>query len=104
MPATGGTPVRLTHNAVPDVQPQWSPDGSRLVWTRTSATGASSLIVAAANDSGETTVTAASDLARLPVWLRDGLRIAYIGLGGGRPALTVLVLNGPALRLFPVTP
>jgi hypothetical protein len=104
VPAAGGTPVRLTHNTVPDIQPQWSPDGTKLVWTRTSATGASSLIVALANDTGETTVTAATELARFPVWLRDGARIAYIGLAGGRPALTVLIVGGPALRLFPVTP
>jgi hypothetical protein len=106
IPATGGTAVRLTHNTVPDLDPTWSPDGTRLIWTRTSAVGASSLIVAAANDTGETTVTAAAELARQPVWLGpDGARVAYIGLGGGRPALTLLVLGGgPTLRLFPVTP
>jgi hypothetical protein len=105
IPATGGTPVRLTHNTVPDVYPTWSPDGAHLAWTRTSATGASSLIVALTNDTGEATVTAASDFARQAVYTRDGTRLAYLGLGGGRPALTVVVLGGgPTLRLLPLTP
>ena len=50
-------------------------------------------------------MTAASDFARNPVYTRDGTRIVYVGLGGGRPSLTVVVLNGgPTLRLLPLTP
>jgi hypothetical protein len=50
-------------------------------------------------------VTAASDFARNPTYTRDGTRIAYVGLGGGKPALTVVVLSGgPTLRLLPLTP
>jgi hypothetical protein len=52
----------------------------------------------------EAAVTAASDFARSPTYTRDGTRIAYVGLGGGRPSLTVVVLGGPTLRLFPLTP
>ena len=49
-------------------------------------------------------MTAASELARQAIWL-DGSRLAYVGLGGGRPALTILVLGGGStLRLFPLTP
>lgn len=104
IPAAGGTPTRITHNALSDVSPTWSPDGTHLAWTRTTSTGASSIVVAFANDTGEAVVTPPGELARQPVWMRDGARIAYVGLGGGRSALTVLVLGGSTLRLFPLTP
>jgi TolB protein len=90
---------------VPDLSPAWSPDGTHLAFTRFTNAGGSSIIVTAANGVGETTVTAASDLARNPAYTRDGTRIAYLGLGGGRPNLTVVMLGGgPTLRLLPLTP
>ena len=90
MPATGGTATRVTRNSVADVSPTWSPDGTHLAWTRITAAGGSSLIVAGPDGKGETTVTAASDFARLPTYTRDGTRIAYVGLGAGRPLLTLV--------------
>jgi Tol biopolymer transport system component len=84
--------------------PIWSPDGKNIAFTRFTNAGGSSIVVVPAGGT-ETTVTAASDLARNPAYTRDGTRIAYVGLGGGKPALTVVVLGGgPTLRLLPLTP
>jgi TolB protein len=105
VPAAGGVATRLTKNAVPDLSPTWSPDGTHIAFTRFTSTGGSSIVVVAAAGGAETTVTAASDFARNPTYTRDGTRIAYVGLGGGKPALTVVVLGGgPTLRLLPLTP
>jgi Tol biopolymer transport system component len=116
VPATGGAATRLTKNSVPDLSPTWSPDGTHIAFTRFTKAGGSSIVIAAASGGSEatvaatsggseTTATAASDLARSPTYTRDGSRIAYVGLGGGRPSLTIVVLGGgPTLRLLPLTP
>ena len=104
VPAAGGS-RQGDEEPVPDVSPTWSPDGTRLAWTRITSAGGSSIIVAGPTGRDETAVTAASDFARTPVVHADGTRIAYSGSAAGRPSLTVVVLNGgPTLRLLPLTP
>jgi Tol biopolymer transport system component len=33
IPATGGTPTRLTDNEIPDIEPAWSPDGRQIAYS-----------------------------------------------------------------------
>jgi Tol biopolymer transport system component len=105
VPAAGGVATRLTRNTVPDLSPAWSPDGTRLAVTRFTSIGGSSIVVFPVAGGVGVTVTTTSDFGRDATWTRDGTRIAYIGLGGGRPALTIVQLGGgPTLRLLPLTP
>ena len=105
VPAAGGVATRLTRNTVPDLSPAWSPDGTRLAVTRFTSIGGSTIVVFPVAGGLGVTVTAAADFGRNATWTRDGTRIAYIGLGGGKPALTIVQLGGgPTLRLLPLTP
>lgn len=77
-----GTDVRqLTSNDVPDDQPHWSPDGSRIAWV--SGIGDKAAIyVMNADGSGKTRLTGDNNFEELPfrvdiAWAPDGSEIAY---------------------------
>ncbi len=78
-----GVPQRVTNNSNDDWTPVWSPDGSRIAYTRsfspTSTSPEDVLMVIDANGTNEHQLTAGSTYSRtfFPVWSPDGTRLAF---------------------------
>lgn len=69
-------PTVLTDNDVDDVNPVWSPDGSRIAFAR-QRDGGADLFTVAPDGSGEQRVTDLDGYALLPRWSPDGSEIAF---------------------------
>ena len=67
----------LTHHPASDFQPDWAPDGERLVFQSDRDGGQDDIYVMNADGSGITNITSHPDNDRLPVWSRDGQWIAF---------------------------
>lgn len=72
----GSDQRRLTWNAADDVQPDWSPDGSKIVFVST-RDGDSEIYVMDADGSTATRLTSHPGFDTEPKWSPDGTRIAY---------------------------
>jgi dipeptidyl aminopeptidase/acylaminoacyl peptidase len=69
----GGQVKRLTNNPGDELHPRWSPDGTRIAFTR----GADIAILS--NDGqGATDLTPGSE----PAWSPDGKRLVFVGENG----------------------
>ncbi|HET7252026.1 MAG TPA: protein kinase [Gemmatimonadales bacterium] len=86
-----GTRTRITSSPIDEVQPSWSPDGSRLFYTATQGVGHID-IVAIGSDGGGTPDTLAHGYQ--PVVSPDGRNLAYMVDNKGNGDLWVLPLNG----------
>lgn len=76
--STGGRGVRtLTHNRHFDIEPDWSPDGGTIVFSRRDGAVAGLRLIAA-DGSHERVLTSNGFWDESPVWSPDGLRIAFI--------------------------
>ena len=76
MPIAGGTPTRIADGLAWDVQPRFSPDGSRIAYTSDSG-GGDNIWVMNANGSDKRQVTKESfRLLNQPTWSPDGRFIA----------------------------
>ena len=95
---SGGDPVQVTHDQAPDHQPDWSPDGSRLVFRSERADGG--LFVAPVT--GGTTERISTSGFR-PRWSPDGRRILFAErvVTGLNLGLRVLDLQGGATHSWP---
>jgi TolB protein len=71
--ADGSDPLRLTSNLVPDADPAYSPDGSKIAFTR-----ANDIWVMNADGSRPDPVTGAEGPDSQPAWSPDGSRIVYV--------------------------
>ncbi|MGH9942827.1 MAG: Calx-beta domain-containing protein, partial [Pyrinomonadaceae bacterium] len=83
MNTDGSNVVRLTNNQFPDSAPSWSPDTTRLAFTRreiNQQTGAQNVEIYAMNadGSGQTNLTNHPSSDFDPSWSPDGARIAFI--------------------------
>ncbi len=96
IPATGGTPSRLTNDGQRNIEPGWSPGGTRIAFKHGEALG-----VMRADGSGLRDVSAGSvnHGPWAPAWSRDGTMIAFLvydaserAIDGG-PLLEVRILN-----------
>jgi Tol biopolymer transport system component len=84
VPADGGQPVRLTHKIAgaeyhADLEPDWSPDGSRIAFVRIATgqnDGSRRLFVMNADGSGQRMVTQSE--ASSPAWSPAGTKIAFV--------------------------
>jgi Tol biopolymer transport system component len=76
MAADGSGVTRLTNDAVLDTDPAWSPDGTKIVWTRHQFRP--ELLIMDADGTNETPLVRGSQ----PSWSPDGSRIAFQGADG----------------------
>ena len=76
MNADGSGVTRLTHNLAWDGSPAWSPDGSKIAFTRW-ATGPEDIYVMNADGGGVTRLTRYLGSDEDPAWSPDGSKIAF---------------------------
>jgi dipeptidyl aminopeptidase/acylaminoacyl peptidase len=73
----GGTPRRLTNNAVDDYSPAWSPTGGQIAFV-SERTGNNEIFVMRAKDgAGETNLTNDPGSDRYPAWSPNGRKIVF---------------------------
>lgn len=99
MPATGGTPTRLYTAAAGHMvtMPDWSPDGSKLVFVEMDAGLTRSLLIFDRGAARVDTVLPASDFfVRFPEWSRRGDRVAFSGYRGSDPEAVYTVAVAPS--------
>jgi Tol biopolymer transport system component len=75
IPATGGTPTRLTDNDIPDIEPAWSPDGGQIAYL---STDRFDLRVMRADGTGDRAVYTHGNSGAAPSWSPDGTKIAFL--------------------------
>ncbi|HTG44796.1 MAG TPA: hypothetical protein VK633_09715 [Verrucomicrobiae bacterium] len=87
MDASGSNPVRLTDTPEDDLDPAWSPDGTRIAYTAVAPEcgvgGSLEVFVMNADGSNQTGLTCRQGVDASPAWSPDGTRIAYQGPSGG---------------------
>jgi WD40-like Beta Propeller Repeat len=79
VPATGGDVTRLTHNDVSNIEPAWSPDGSRIAYWN----GGDLFVMRAGGGNQHLVVSEGGSWA--PAWSPDGTQIAYLVFVGDMP-------------------
>jgi len=96
IPATGGTPDRLTNDDVPDIEPTWSPDSTQIAFRHGDA-----LRLMRADGSGPHDVeSVAYDFGPwAPAWSPDGTMIAFLVVDPTGRSIT----NGPLLDVRVLT-
>jgi Tol biopolymer transport system component len=96
---------RLTFDAAVDQMPQWSPDGTRIVF-RSSRTGVGDLYEKPTNGGGVEKLLVASDqLKTATSWSPDGRFLLYTSFAGGNGDLWVVPMEGDRTpSLFLKTP
>ena len=78
--AMGGDVTRLTNNVVSNIEPAWSPDGTRIAYWDGGA-----LLVMQADGSNKHSVYGREGGAWAPTWSPDGKNIAFITYVGNLP-------------------
>jgi uncharacterized repeat protein (TIGR01451 family) len=81
MHADGTGQTQLTTSGR-DMEPAWSPDGTKIAFVSFRDAGNLELYVMNADGSGQTRLTNTSGEEREPAWSPDGKKIAYAGSGG----------------------
>jgi dipeptidyl aminopeptidase/acylaminoacyl peptidase len=98
MTAAGGGRTRLTRTSVPERDPAWSPDGTRIAFSaRTGPVGPFRIFVVNADGTGLVQLTRqpAGLADRSPVWSPDGTRIAFVSdRDGGFPEIYTMNAEG----------
>ncbi len=89
----GGGLTRLTEDLAVDSQPQWSPDGSRIVFFSTRS-GNGDIYVMKSDGSGLIRLTDVSAQDYSPAWSPDGGRIVYISVRDGDSEIYVMNADG----------
>lgn len=86
-------PVRLTTAAGDDLQPAWSPDGSKIAFS-SGRSGNFEIYVMAADGSNLAQLTDSRGFEEWPVWSPDGRQIAFISDRDGNAEIYVMDADG----------
>src|SRR4051812_38555921 len=92
--AGGGTPRRLTNNAIADYSPSWSPDGARIAFVSQRAGDNEIFVMRASDGAGETNLTNNPASDRYPAWSPDGRKIVFRSNRTGRADIFLMDPNG----------
>jgi Tol biopolymer transport system component len=96
--ASGGPQLRrLTSGWAWDIQPEWSPDGSRIAFAST-IHGNVDIFVMNADGSGLRQLTHDPGRDTSPAWSPDGSRIAYERIGADGSSIEVMNADGSGAR------
>jgi Tol biopolymer transport system component len=94
--ATGSGRTRLTFHPAHDVEPAWSPDGSRIAF-RSDRDGTPEIYVMEADGSNPTRLTWEGGGNFGPAWSPDGARIAFTSQRDGNHEIYVMNADGTGL-------
>src|SRR5436190_4607996 len=94
MDADGANQTNLMHTPRGDVDPAWSPDGTKIVYAETPATGPTRLYIMNANGSNQVALTDVTGYAYDPSWSPDGTKIAYTRNSSNGVNVYVIGTNG----------
>jgi Tol biopolymer transport system component len=90
---TDGAGVQITSGGANDVDPSWSPDGTKIAFARNSGSGFD-IYTMNANGSGLQQLTASNGRDdRYPTWSADGTRLAYSGYAGATGGKQILTMS-----------
>ena len=90
---SGAGNTQLTSAVGADVEPDWSPNGARIVF-RSERDGNAEIYVMNANGSGVVRLTNNPATDMQPVWSPDGTRIAFVSSRAGAPEIYVMNADG----------
>lgn len=91
--SNGTATTRLTTNSATDVEPTWSPDGSKIAF-RSDRDGNDEIYVMNADGSSPTRLTNNSVRDYRPAWSPDGVKIAFVSERDGNPDIYVMNADG----------
>ncbi|HEY8482944.1 MAG TPA: protein kinase [Spirillospora sp.] len=97
--APGSSWTRLTNDGVRSVDPEWSPDGSKIAFTR-GPSDASSIWVMNADGSQARSLTTGGQDDMDPAWSPDGRWIAYVRGPLGEPVIHAVRADGTGDRVL----
>jgi Tol biopolymer transport system component len=93
--ADGSEGRRITQSPLYDFSPDWSPDGSKIVFHRV-VKGSSDILTVSPDGSSATRLTSDSGYNQLAVWSPDGTRIAFTSSRVGANEVFVMDADGSA--------
>ncbi len=92
MNADGSGQIRMTNATGSDLEPQWSPNGSKIAF-RSQRDGNSELYVMNADGSAQTRLTTNSLIDSQPTWSPDGAKIAFRCQRGSPTRDEICIIN-----------
>jgi Tol biopolymer transport system component len=97
MNADGSGTRKLTHNALQNAEPAWSPDGRKIAF-RSTRNGNRDIYVMNADGSGKRNLTRNAAWDSRPSWSPDGRKIAFVSNRDGRLEAHVMNADGSGQR------